>query len=295
MDLILIGEVVIGGALVGLMYALAAVGLVLVYKTSGIVNLAHGALVMTGAFVVWALEGLSFLNIWTALLLSFPLMFGLGVAIERTTLRPVIGQPLIMIVMITLGIEILLLGLVPGIFGSASKRINLGIPDDPVFLGDIFISATNLYSGLISLALLLVTIVLFNTRLGVRMRAAADDPVAALSIGIRVSSVVAISWGLAAVTGTVAGVLWGNIQGVNWTISLLLIKALAIAILGGLDSVSGVIVAGLFVGICESLSTTFLDPLVGGGTREVVAAVIILITLAVRPHGLFGRAHIERV
>jgi len=147
----------------------------------------------------------------------------------------------------------------------------------------------------VSLLVILLSLGFFNSRYGVVMRAVSDDQTASWSVGIRVERAIAIAWGLAAVTAASAGILWGANQGVDWSLSLLLIKALAIAILGGLDSIVGVLIAGLIVGVVESVATGLIDPLVGGGTRDIAASVIILLTLLVKPHGLFGREHIERV
>ena len=175
------------------------------------------------------------------------------------------------------------------------KRLDIGIPQTPVFLGEMLINRATLIGGGVSLGLILLSLLFFNSRYGVVMRAVADDQTASWSVGIRVERAIAVAWGLAAVSATSAGILWGATQGVDWSLSLLLIKALAIAILGGLDSIAGVLLAGIIVGVAESLATGVLDPLVGGGTRDIVASVIILLTLLLKPHGLFGREHIERV
>ena len=162
-------------------------------------------------------------------------------------------------------------------------------------MGDILVNRAYLAGGLVALALISGAILFFNSPLGVRMRAVSDDKVAAWSVGIRVEHVIAVAWGLAGVSAGAAGILWGSVQGVDWTLSLLLLKALAIAILGGLDSVPGVLVAGLLLGVAESVAAGLLDPILGGGTRDVVASAIILLTILLRPHGLFGSHHIERV
>ncbi|MEW6124593.1 MAG: branched-chain amino acid ABC transporter permease [Pseudomonadota bacterium] len=295
MDVSLILELSVNGVFVGLMYALVAAGLVLIYKTSGIANLAQGALAMMGAYVIWAISAQLGAPMWLAIPLGLLAMFGAGVLTERLALRRMIGQPVIMVIMLTIGMEIMLRGVLPGIFGAAVKKLDVGIPNDPLFLGDILVNRATLIGGLVSLALIAIAIVFFNSRLGILMRAVSDDQAASWSVGIRVERAIAIAWGLSAVMATTAGVLWGATQGVDWSLSLLLIKALAIAILGGLDSIPGVLVAGVLVGLAESLATGFLDPIVGGGTRDVVASVIILVTLLLRPHGLFGREHIERV
>ena len=295
MDWILLAELSANGVFVGLMYALVSLGIVLIYKTSGTANLAQGAIAMTGGYVTWALATLVGLPIWVAVPAALVGMFGFGLLMERVALRRMIGQPVIMTIMLTLGVEIMLRGLLPGIFGAAVKRLDIGLPQQPLFVGELLINRATLIGGSISLLLILISLAFFNSRFGVVMRAVADDQTASWSVGIRVERAIAVAWGLAAVSATAAGVLWGSTQGIDWSLSLLLIKALAIAILGGLDSIPGVLIAGVIVGVAESLATGVLDPLVGGGSRDVVAAVIILVTLLLKPHGLFGRHHIERV
>ncbi|HEV7325464.1 MAG TPA: branched-chain amino acid ABC transporter permease [Bosea sp. (in: a-proteobacteria)] len=295
MDWILLAELSTNGVFVGLMYALVSLGIVLIYKTSGTANLAQGAIAMTGGYVTWALATLVGVPIWLAIPAALVIMFGFGLLMERIALRRMIGQPVIMTIMLTLGVEIMLRGLLPGVFGAAVKRLDIGLPQQPLFVGELLLNRSTLIGGSISLLLILLSLFFFNSRFGVVMRAVADDQTASWSVGIRVERAIAVAWGLAAVSATAAGVLWGSTQGVDWSLSLLLIKALAIAILGGLDSIPGVLVAGVIVGVAESLATGVLDPLVGGGSRDVVAAVIILVTLLLKPHGLFGRHHIERV
>jgi branched-chain amino acid transport system permease protein len=295
MDVLLLLELSINGIFVGLMYALVAAGIVLIYKTSGIANLAQGALAMMGAYVTWAMATMVGLPMWAAIPVALAVMFGAGALTERLALRRMIGQPVIMAIMLTIGLEIMLRGVLPGFFGSAVKRLDIGIPNTPVFLGELFLNRSVLIGGSVSFVLILLSIAFFNSRLGIMMRAVSDDQAASWSIGIRVERAIAIAWGLSAMMATTAGVLWGATQGVDWSLSLLLIKALAIAILGGLDSLPGVLIAGVIVGLAESLATGIIDPIVGGGTRDVVASVIILLTLLLRPHGLFGREHIERV
>lgn len=295
MDWILLAELSTNGVFVGLMYALVSLGIVLIYKTSGTANLAQGAIAMTGGYVTWALATLVGLPMWLAIPVALVGMFGFGLLMERVALRRMIGQPVIMTIMLTLGVEIMLRGLLPGIFGAAVKRLDIGMPQQPLFVGELLLNRSTMIGGSISLLLILVSLFFFNSRFGVVMRAVADDQTASWSVGIKVERAIAVAWGLAAVSATAAGVLWGSTQGIDWSLSLLLIKALAIAILGGLDSIPGVLVAGVIVGVAESLATGVLDPLVGGGSRDVVAAVIILVTLLLKPHGLFGRHHIERV
>lgn len=295
MDLILIAELAINGLLIGLMYGLIALGIVLVYKTSGLANLAQGALAMAGGYATVAFHSLLGLPIAASVAAALVVMFLAGILIERVMLRRMIGQPVIMVIMLTLGLEIFLRGLGPGVFGTSVKRLDLGIPQAPLIIGDILVNRATLIGGIVSALLIVATIALFNSRIGIRMRAVSDDQGASWSVGIRVEWMIAIAWGLAAAMAAAAGILWGSVQGVDWSLSLLLMKALAIAILGGLDSIPGVLVASVIVGVAESLATGVLDPLVGGGTRDIVASAIIVITLMLRPYGLFGREHIERV
>lgn len=295
MDILLYAELAINGALVGLMYALVALGIVLVYKASGYANLAQGAFAMTGGYACLAITTALGLPMWAAALLSLVVLFFAGVLVERFLLRRMIGQPVVMVIMLTLGLEILLRGLVPGLLGSTVKRLDLGISQSPILLGDLLVNRAYLAGGVVALVMIFGAMAFFNSALGVRMRAVSDDKIAAWSVGIRVEHVIAVAWGLAGVSAGAAGILWGSVQGVDWTLSLLLLKALAIAILGGLDSVPGVLVAGLVIGIAESIAAGVLDPIVGGGTRDIVASVFILLTVLVRPHGLFGSEHIERI
>jgi len=295
MDFFLIAELVINGVFVGLMYALVSLGIVLIYKTSGLVNLAQGALAMTGAYITWMVGNYFGMPIWVSIPAAVVLMFFGGVFIERSALRRMIGQPVIMAIMLTLGIEIALRGLLPGVFGAAVKKLDIGVSPAPLFVGDILMNQSIMIGGVVSLALILSSLAFFNSRYGIVMRAVADDQTASWSVGIRVEKAIAVAWGLAAVSATGAGILWGATQGVDWSLSLLLIKALAIAILGGLDSIPGVILAGLIVGVAESMATGLIDPVVQASTRDIVASVIILATLLFKPHGLFGHEHIERV
>lgn len=295
MDYWLLGELAITGVLVGAMYGLVALGIVLIYKTSGTANFAQGAIAMMGAYFAWAFSSAIGLPVWIGIPIAVVVMFGFGILVERTILRRMIGQPVIMVIMLTFGLELLLRGAVPGFLGSAVKRLSLGIPQAPVFLGEMLINRAYLVGGGVSALLIVAAIVLFNSRLGIMMRAVSDDQSASWSVGIRVERAIAVAWGLSAVAATFAGILWGSMQGVDWSLSLLLMKALAIAILGGLDSIPGVLVAAEIVGICESLATGVLDPVIGGGTRDIVASVIIVVTLLIRPYGLFGHEQIERV
>ena len=287
-------ELLINGALTGLMYSLVALGFVLIYKSAGVPNLAQGAVVMTAGYAVWLFISWG-LPIWIAIPAAMVVMFLFGLIVERLLLRRMVGQPVIMVVMLTLGLEILLRGLVPGILGATPKTIDLGISFAPVIVGDVFITRTSLIGGVIALLLVGASLLFFRTRLGTKLRAVSDDHISSWAVGISVERAIGISWGLAGITAVVAGALWGSAQGVDWTLSTLLFPAIAVVILGGVDSIPGVIVGGLIVGILGSVIPGYLDAQVGGSTRDVVTSLIILLTIMVRPFGIFGREDIERI
>lgn len=287
-------ELLINGALTGLMYALVGLGFVLIYKSAGVPNLAQGAVVMTAGYAVWLFMSWG-LPVWLAIPAAMVVMFGFGLIVERLLLRRMVGQPVIMVVMLTLGLDILLRGLVPGILGASPKPVDLGIGFAPVIIGDVFINRTSLYGGIIALLLVGASLIFFRTRLGTKLRAVSDDHISSWAVGISVERAIGISWGLAGIAAVVAGSLWGSQQGVDWTLSMLLFPAIAVVILGGVDSVPGVLLGGLIVGILGSVIPGYLDSVVGGSTRDVVTSLIILLTIMVRPFGIFGREDIERI
>lgn len=287
-------ELLINGALTGLMYSLVGLGFVLIYKSAGVPNLAQGAVVMTAGYAVWLFLSWG-LPVWLAIPAAMVVMFLFGLIVERLLLRRMVGQPVIMVVMLTLGLDILLRGLVPGILGASPKPIDLGIGFAPVIIGDVFINRTSLYGGIIALLLVGASLLFFRTRLGTKLRAVSDDHISSWAVGISVERAIGISWGLAGIAAVVAGSLWGSQQGVDWTLSMLLFPAIAVVILGGVDLVPGVVLGGLIVGILGSVIPGYLDSVVGGSTRDVVTSLIILLTIMVRPFGIFGREDIERI
>lgn len=287
-------ELLINGSLTGLMYSLVALGVVLIYKSAGVPNLAQGAMVMSAAYVVWILNS-SGVPMPLAIASGAVIMFAFGMLAERFLLRKMVGQPIIMIVMLTLGLEIFLRGFGPGILGAAPKQISIGVSLTPIILGDIFINRIYLVGGIIALLLIGASALFFRTRMGTKLRAVSDDHISSWSVGISVERAIGVSWGIAGISALAAGVVWGSVQGVDWTLSELLFPAIAVVILGGLDSVLGVLIGGLIVGILGSVIPGYLDEIAGGGTRDVVTSVIILLTIMFRPYGILGREDIERV
>ena len=288
-------ELAVNGGLAGLMYALVAMGIVLIYKSSSVPNLAQGALTMLGPYLVLAFAGKTGLSIWAAIPLAIVSMFVIGIAIERIALRRLAGRPIVMILMMTLGIDIFLRATALTVWGGSGRNMPLGISDSPLFLGPLLVNRAYAIGATVTLLLFGVFMFFFRTRMGVVLRAIADDYTASWSVGISVERGVALSWALSSVAATTAGVLWGSVQTVDQSLSLLLLKGITVGVLGGLDSIGGAMLAGLLLGILENVASGYLDPLLGGGTRELVVAAVLILTIMVRPHGLFGRHDIERI
>jgi branched-chain amino acid transport system permease protein len=294
MDIALLLEAAVNGALVGQMYALVAIGIVLIYKSSSVPNLAQGAMVMLGAYVVLAFASAG-LSLWAAIPLGILTMFGIGIAIERLALRRLAGRPIVMILMMTLGLDIFLRAGTLTIWGGTSRPIQLGIDDSPLFIGPLLINRTYAVGAAIAVAVFGFFVLFFRTRVGTVLRAISDDYTAAWSVGISVERGIALSWAMAAAVAAIAGVLWGSVQGVDQSLALLLLKCVTVAVLGGLDSIGGALIAGIMLGVVENVASIYLDSIVGGASRELVDAAILILTILVRPHGLFGRHDIERV
>jgi branched-chain amino acid transport system permease protein len=294
MDFTYLLELSINGALAGLMYSLVAMGIVLIYKSSSVPNLAQGALVMLGAYVVLAINGLG-APMWLAIPLAMVAMFFAGMGIERLTLRRLAGRPIVMILMMTLGLDIFLRAGAMTIWGGSGRPMRVGISDDPLFLGPLLINRAYAIGAAVTLVLFAVFVLFFRTRRGVVLRAIADDYMASWAVGISVERGVALSWALSSVVATTAGVLWGSVQSVDQSLSLLLLKGITVGVLGGLDSLGGAILAGILLGVFESVASGYLDKLLGGGSRDLVVAAVLILTIMIRPHGLFGRHDIERI
>lgn len=295
MDPMYLLELAINGALSGLMYSLVAMGIVLIYKSSSVPNLAQGALTMVGAYVVLAFADGAGLPVWLAIPLAMLTMMGLGLGIERVALRRLAGRPIVMILMMTLGLDIFLRAVTLVLGGGTARPLKIGVTDDPLFLGPLLVNRAYLVGAVVALVLFAVFVFFFRTRRGVVLRAIADDYMASWAVGISVERGVALSWALSSLVATTAGVLWGSIQGVDQSLSLLLLKGITVAVLGGMDSLGGAVLAGIALGVIEAVAAGILDPLLGGGTRELVVALVLILTIMIRPHGLFGRHDIERL
>jgi len=288
-------EVLIGGIFAGLMYSLVALGFVLIFKASGVFNFAQGVMVLFAALTLVGLleRGAPVL---VALALTTAAMVALAFAIERFVLRPLVNQAHIILFMATIGLNFFLEGFGEMVWGANVKKLDIGIPDRSFMVRGVQINQLELTAA-ITAAVLVTLLALFfqRTRIGRALRAVADDHEAALSIGVPLRTIWIVVWSVAGVVAIVAGVMWGAKSGVQFSLSLIALKALPVLILGGFESVPGAIVGGLIIGVGEKLGEVYWGPLVGGAIENWFAYVLALTFLLVRPQGLFGEKIIERV
>lgn len=291
----LFAETLVGGLLAGVMYSLVAIGFVLIYKASGIFNFAQGAMVLFAALTFVTLRDIG----WScplALSSTLIVMVVGAIFIERFVLRPLIGQSDLTLFMATLGLSYIIEGLAQLLMGASVHELDLGVEDLPIQIGPILVSKFDLLAATIAGLLVLCLSLFFNlTRTGISLRAIADDTVAAQSIGIKLPVLWRVVWGVAGLVALVAGLLWGARQGVQFSLTLVVLKALPVLIIGGFTSIGGAIVGGLLIGATESLAEIYVSDLLGGSVSTWVAYLVALIFLLVRPSGLFGEHKIERV
>src|SRR4051812_9986988 len=304
-------ETLMGGLMAGMLYALVALGFVLIYKASGVFNFAQGAMVLFGALAMARFA--EWLPAWTgieskllantaAFVIAGAIMFAVAWAVEWLVLRRLVNQDGATLLMATLGITYFLEGLGQALFGNSIYKIDIGMPKDPVmafestFQGGILINKEDLIAAAIAAALVAALSVFFQkTSTGRALRAVADDHQAAQSIGIPLERIWVIVWCVAGVVALVAGMIWGSKLGVQFSLSTVALRALPVVILGGLTSVPGAILGGLIIGVGEKLSEVYIGPMVGGGIEIWFAYMLALLVLLVRPQGLFGEKIIDRV
>jgi branched-chain amino acid transport system permease protein len=288
-------EVLFGGVAAGLMYSLVALGFVLIFKASGIFNFAQGAMVLFAALTLVGLMERG-LPVPVALLLTVAVMVALAFAIERLVLHHLINQEHIVLFMATIGLTFFLEGFGEMLWGSNVKRLDVGIPDRSFMVAGVQVNKLELTAALTSGVLVTVLAVLSQrTRLGRALRAVADDHQAALSVGIPLKTIWTIVWSVSGIVAIVAGIMWGAKSGVQFSLSLIALKALPVLILGGFTSVPGAVVGGLIIGVGEKVAEVYWGPLLGGAIENWFAYVLALAFLLVRPQGLFGETIIERV
>ena len=293
-------EVLIGGLLSGVMYALVAIGFVLIYKASGVFNFAQGAMVFFAALTCVGFMDKFGLSLWLAIPLTMVTMIALGMAIEKVVLRPLVNQPEITLFMATIGLTFFIEGLAQLMWGSQVHKLDLPIEDVPMpFLMDHFNIIVSQFdvvaAGICALLVICLALLFSKTKVGRALRAVADDHQAALAVGIPLQRIWAVVWGVAGLVALVAGLLWGARNGVQFALTFIALKALPVLILGGFTSVPGAIVGGLIIGASEKLAEVYLGPMVGGGIEGWFPYVLALLFLLVRPEGLFGEKIIRRI
>ena len=290
---------ILNGVSIGLMYSLIALGFVLVYKSTDAINFAQGEFVMMAALigaVVVAFDVSPIVGAIAAVVVVLAVMIGFGFALERVVLRPLLGRPIVAVIMATIGLASVLRGLTPIIFGGETRALPLPIPDDPVVIGPATLPPIQVLGAGVAILLFVGFNWFFKkSRMGVAMRAVADNQQVAQAMGINVERYFALAWAMAGIVSALGGIVWGSMLGVDVQIAVVGLKVFPVVILGGLDSIGGAMVGGLIVGLIESLASGYLDPYVGGGTKDFAPYLLMILVLMIRPYGIFGKRQIERV
>jgi branched-chain amino acid transport system permease protein len=295
-------EVLLGGLMAGVLYSLVALGFVLIFKASGVFNFAQGAMVLFAALSLVRIMDIFHAPLVVAIVATILIMIVLALVIERVVLRPLVNQPGITLFMATLGVSYFLDGLGQALWGSDAYKLDIGMPKQPlllfqsVFEGGVLLPSEDVVAALIAGTLVAGLAIFFQkTRVGRALRAVADDHQAAQSVGIPLNYIWVVVWTVAGLVALVTGMVWGSKLGVQFSLSLIALKALPVLILGGFESIPGAIVGGLIIGAGEKLAEVYLGPSVGGGIENWFAYVVALGFLLIRPEGLFGEKHIDRV
>jgi branched-chain amino acid transport system permease protein len=290
-------QLVVTGLAQGMVYALIAIGFVIILKCSEVFNIAQGHFVLIGGYLGYTFLVPLGLPVWAAMLLAVATAAGVGLAIERLMLRPLIGQPVLAVVMMTIALATVLGGLATLLWGAEYKTYHGLLPTLNLAVGAISIPSESLIGLIVSVVCVALLMLLFRrTRIGLAMRATAEDLQVVQSVGIKATTVYAFSWVIASIVGVIGGILLGGVSGVNMDLANIGLKAFAVVLLGGVDSIGGAIVAGIILGMLENVAAGYLDPLLpGGGLAQVFPFFVMIIVLVFKPHGLFGLARIERV
>ena len=295
-ELLKFAQLVVTGLVTGSVYALVALGFVLIYKSTSIINFAQGEFVLVGAYICWWMVTSLNIPFIPAFLATMGVSVVLGLLVERLALRPMIGEPIISVIMVTIGLASLLKASVAIFWGTQIQVFPAVFSQAPIRLGQVVISEVYIYTFILAFVFLGIFAAFFKySRVGIAMRAVANDQMTAQSMGIPVKWVFAISWSIAAMVSSVGGVLIGNINGINSPLADFGLKVFPAVIFGGLDSILGAIIGGLTVGVLENLMGGYLDQVFGGGVKEVAPFIVLLVVLMVKPYGLFGIEEIERV
>ena len=290
-------QLVVSGLLIGALYSIAACSIVLVFKATRIISIAHGLIMALGAFFLWfVLDGLAY-PLWLSFILCVVFLGLVGFLLERIALRPLIGQPMFIVFFMTFGLYLVLEGFYNTLLGGVPRGFTGLLPSQHFYLGDVAVySGSLIIMGVVLLVFLLLGLFFRYTSVGLRMRAVSEDHELAQATGISVRRIFALVWIVSAIIAGLAGIATASVVGISVVLPMfLIIRALIAAIVGGLDSIPGALVGGLILGVAESIGAGYLDPIVGGGFKEVAAVFVLLIVLMIRPYGIFGQAEIERV
>ncbi|MDX2158412.1 MAG: branched-chain amino acid ABC transporter permease [Hyphomicrobiaceae bacterium] len=288
-------SLVLSGLSIGMMYSLIALGFVLVYKATDAINFAQGEFVMLAGFLV-ATTLAANLPLWAAIVFGIGIMVAFSFVLERVVLRPLLGRPVVAVIMATIGLAAILRGLPPITIGAQTKTIPLPIGDEPVSILTATLPPIQVLGVIVSVVCLGgFTWFFAKSRMGVAMRAVADNQQVAMAMGINVERYFAIAWAMAGIVAALGGIIWGSMLGVDTQLALVGLKVFPVVILGGLDSILGAVVGGLIIGVVESVAAGYVDPLVGGGTKDFAPYVLMIVALMFKPYGLFGKRKIERI
>ena len=290
-------QLVVTGLAQGMVYALVAIGFVIILKCSDVFNIAQGHFVLIGGYLGYTFLVPLGLPIWATLILAIAAAIVMGLLIERLTLRPLVGQPVLAVVMMTIALATVLGGLATLLWGAEYKAYHGMLPTLNLKLGSISVPSESLIGLIVSIICMTALMLLFRyTKIGLAMRATAEDLQVVQSVGIKATTVYSVSWIIASVVGVIGGILLGGVSGANMELAGIGLKAFAVVLLGGVNSLGGAILAGIILGMLENVAAGYLDPLLpGGGLSQVFPFVVMIIVLIFRPHGLFGLVTIERV
>jgi branched-chain amino acid transport system permease protein len=289
-------SLIVSGLSIGLMYSLIALGFVLIYKATDAINFAQGEFVMLAGYIAATSLVAASLPIVGAVALTVGIMILFSFALERVVLRPMLGRPVVAVIMATIGLAAILRGLPPITVGAETKALPLPLPDTPISIWVATVPPIQALGVVVSILFLVAfTWFFLKSRMGVAMRAVADNQQVAMAMGINVERYFAIAWAMGGVVSALGGIIWGGMLGVDTQLALVGLKVFPVVILGGLDSVVGAVVGGLIVGVVESIAAGYLDPYVGGGTKDFAPYVLMIIMLMFKPYGMFGQRKIERV
>jgi branched-chain amino acid transport system permease protein len=289
-------QVLIAGIATGSIYSLIAIGLVLIFKSSGVINFAQGSMVMIGAFIAYAFVTQFKISIWLSLLITLLISAFIGIIIERFVLRYLTGVSLISIIMVTFGISTIMDGGALGTWGSSNFTYPKLFPTFTLQLGGINISSIYVWSFISSGLLLIIFLLFFKySKLGLAMRAAADNQKASVVLGIRPQRVLSMTRAISAMVATAGGILLASLSSLHVNLSYIGLTVFPVVILGGLDSIAGAAIGGLIVGVLEALSGVYISPIIGGAFQQVSSFAFLLVILLIKPYGLFGTKEIERL